>query len=122
MNFTKIKKIYELVNQNIKKIFSKKFTKRDLIIYSPSLFLVLAGISIILSATLFKICISFFLVTFGILTFKAVKRIDATKNNLLSMIGQIDGQLLIHKHKMNLDNEDDDLINSLDDSKKVIFH
>ncbi len=121
MNSQKAMIVLNTLTKKAKSLYSKKITKKELMIYSPSFLLILAGISAVFSMTLLKLCLSCFLIASGILVFKITKKISTTKNDLLAMIGQIDGQLLIHKHKMDLDKEEE-FIDSLNESKKVIFH
>ena len=99
----------------------KEFSKTKLFLYAPSICLILAGSFAILSTTLLKFFLACFLITSGILSLKVIKKIYLTRDNILSILGQIDGQILIHKHHPIHDDEDDMFYRQYP-NKKNMFH
>ena len=102
---------------DLKKI---KINKGKILLYAPSVCLILAGSFAIFSTTLLKIFLSCFLITVGVLSFRVIKKIYLARNNILSILGQIDGQILIHKHHPI--NEEEDFLYSPYANKKNMFH
>lgn len=108
-----------LVNK-FKNLKNLKINKSKVLLYTPSVCLILAGSFAIFSTTLLKLFLSCFLIAAGILSLKVIKKIYLTRNNILSLLGQIDGQILIHKHHPI--KEEDDMSFSQYASKKNMFH
>ncbi len=105
----------------VKRYFeNKKITRKQIILFSPSVFLILAGISTLISLSLLKVFIALFFISCGYIAFKVTLKISKAPTKLLESIGQIDGQLLIHKHKMRA--EEKEMFVPMQDEKKVIFH
>ena len=102
---------------NLKKM---KINKGKVLLYAPSVCLILAGAFAIFSMTLLKIFLSCFLIATGVLSLRVIKKIYLARNNILSVLGQIDGQILIHKHHPI--NEEDDFLYSPYTNKKNMFH
>lgn len=117
-NITKSIKNFKF--SDLKKIKNIKISKAKALLYAPSVCLILAGTFAIFSVTLLKFFLSCFLITVGVLSFRVIKKVYATRNNILSLLGQIDGQILIHKHHPI--SEEEDLFFSQYANKKNMFH
>ncbi|MGI6680146.1 MAG: hypothetical protein ACOX3T_01415 [Bdellovibrionota bacterium] len=117
-----LKKYTEILKdiKKIKNVKNVKISKTKVLLYAPSISLILAGSFVIFSPTMLKFFLACFLIFSGILSLKVIKRIYTTRNNILSILGQIDGQILIHKHHPA--EEDDDRLFSQYSNKKNMFH